>query len=104
MADTLASDGSSEAELRTAVGRAYGAAFLFARDMLGVQGRTHIHGRVIGELHRYDRLASRQLDALMNLRSVADYDLEVRDPLRTDWQRNYQMARSLANFELERLR
>jgi hypothetical protein len=39
----------------------------------------------------------------MSLRVLADYDLEVQDPLRNDWQRNYQMARRLADFVLGRL-
>ena len=103
MADSLADHGASEADLRTAVGRAYSAVFLTARDIFQVRGRTRIHGRVIGELRRHDRFASRQLDRLMSLRILADYDLEVQDPLRNDWQRNYRMARRLADFVLGRL-
>ena len=103
IADLLVSHPTSEAGLRTAVGRLYYAAFLSAREFLAVPGRTRIHQRVIGELRTHDRMAAQQLETLRRIRVVADYDLEVQDPIRTDWQRNYQMARRLANFVLERL-
>ena len=103
IADLLVSRHTSEASLRTAVDRLYYAAFLSAREFLGVSGRTRIHQRVIGELRVHDRIAAHQLETLRNIRVVADYDLEVRDPLRNDWQRNYQMARRLADFVLRRL-
>ena len=104
VADSLVSQDTSEASLRTAVGRIYYAVFLTARETLGVRGRSHIHGRVIGELRRRDRYAGGQLERLEGLRVVADYQLGVQNPFEDDWQRNYQMARRLANFVLERLR
>ena len=82
----------------------YYAAFLSAREFLGVTGRSRIHQRVIGELRTHDRVAANQLETLRSIRVVADYDLQVQDPLRNDWQRNYQFARRLAQFILERLR
>ena len=81
----------------------YYAAFLSAREFLGVTGRSRIHQRVIGELRTHDRIAANQLETLRSIRVVADYDLQVQDPLRNDWQRNYQFARRLAQFILERL-
>ena len=104
IASLLVLNDSSEASLRTAINRLYYAAFLATRDALGVSGSRTIHGRVSGELRRYDRLAGERLERLFELRRLADYVLDVADPLRTDWQRNYQMARRLANFVLERLR
>ena len=104
VADALTDQDPSEANLRTAIGRLYYAAFLLARESLGVAGRSRIHGRVIGELARNDRVAAVELEKLFDLRILADYDLEVQDPLRTDWQRNYQFARRLAQSVLERLR
>ena len=103
VADSLVDGDSSEATLRTAVGRVYFAVFLVTREAFDIQGRSHIHGSVIGALRRYDRHASRQLERLMELRALADYDLQVQDPLRNDWQRNYQLARRLAQFVLGRL-
>ena len=103
VADSLVLQDTSEASLRTAVGRIYYAVFLTARETLGVSGRNRIHGRVIGELRRRDRYAGGQLERLEGLRVVADYQLDVQNPFEDDWQRNYQMARRLADFVLERL-
>lgn len=44
-----------------------------------------------------------ELDTLRELRVIADYELEVEDPLRRDWQWNYRMARQLAGFILARV-
>ena len=68
-----------------------------------MQGHSRIHGRVIGELRRYDGYASRQLETLFDFRGIADYELEVEDPLRRDWRRNYRIARQLAGFILARV-
>ena len=103
VAESLAAAGASEADLRTAVNRTYYAVFLTARDALRVEGSSHIHGRVIGDLKRRDRFASRQLDSLLDLRALADYDVRVQDPFRADWRDNYQLARRLASFVLARL-
>ena len=103
MAESLVDEGASEAVLRTAVNRTYYAVFLTARDAMGVEGSSHIHGRVIGELSRRDRFASRQLDSLMDLRALADYDVHVQDPFRADWRSNYELARRLASFILPRI-
>lgn len=103
VAESLAADGASEADLRTAVNRTYYAVFLTARETLGVEGSNRIHGRVIGELRRHDRFASLQLDALLDLRVLADYDIRVQDPFRTDWRSNYELARRLASFIAPRI-
>ena len=104
IATSLVLGDSSEASFRTAINRLYYAVFLATREALGISGSRTIHGRVYGELRRYDRLAGERLQRLFELRLLADYVLDVADPLRNDWQRNYQMARRLANFVLERLR
>ena len=102
-AEFLAERDSSEADLRTAVSRTYYAVLLTVVDSLGVIAGQHIHTRAIGELTRYDQPAGLQLRQLKNLREIADYDLDVQDPLRTDWRRNYQMARAFAAFVLGRI-
>ena len=102
-AEFLAERDPSEAGLRTAVSRTYYAVLLTAVDSLGVASGQGIHNRAIGELLKYDRRAGLQLRKLMNLRVRADYDLDVQDPLRTDWRRNYQMARAFAAFVLGRI-
>ena len=102
-AEFLAERDPSEASLRTAVSRTYYAVLLTAADSLGVIAGQHIHTRAIGELLKYDREAGLQLRQLKNLREIADYDLDVQDPLRTDWRHNYQMARAFAAFVLGRI-
>ena len=102
-AEFLAERDSSEADLRTAVGRTYYAVLLTAADSLGVAAGQHIHTRAIGELLKYDREAGLQLRQLKNLREIAVYDLDVQDPLRTDWRHNYQLARAVAAFVLGRI-
>ena len=104
VADFLADRDSSEASLRTAVSRTYYAVLLAVSDELGVARGRNIHTRAIGELRRRDRHAGTQLRILMDLRILADYFLDIRDPFRADWQWNYQMARRGANLVVNRLR
>ena len=102
-AEFLAEMDPSEAGLRTAVSRTYYAVLLTVADSFGVTAGQHIHTRAIGELTKYDQPAGRQLRELMRLRVLADYDLDVQNPLRTDWRRNYQLARAFAAFVLGRI-
>ena len=103
LGESLASRETNEAGFRNAVGRAYYAVFLIARDRLRVTGRRNIHQRVIGELRRADRTAADQLARLRELRGLADYQTEVTDPFQDDWARNWRIARSSATFVLERV-
>ncbi len=103
IANSLAALDSSEASLRTAVGRAYYAAFLIARQNLGVTGRRNVHSRVISELKRTDRFAGDQLDKLEELRGFADYDMDVQDPLFSNWQDNWNKARLFATYIIARI-
>lgn len=104
IAERVATDHlNSEAALRTAVGRAYYATFLRARERLGVGGRHRIHRKVISALKRADSAAGNQLDKLEELRGIADYDLNVRDPLRSNWNDNWTMAEGFANHVLRRI-
>lgn len=101
VAELLAQETIDEANLRTAVGRAYWASFLEARHRLGVPTRTgRVHREVIGRLKKSDLTAGNQLDKLEELRTLADYELDRSD----SWRSNWEMARSLANHILERLR
>ena len=104
VAEFLAERDSSEASLRTAVSRTYYAVLLAVSDELGVARGRNIHSRAIGELERRDQYAGSQLQRLMVLRILADYELEVQDPYRTNWRLNYQMARRYANSVVNRLR
>ena len=104
VAEFLAERDSSEASLRTAVSRTYYGVLLAVTDSLGVSRGRNIHSRAIGEMLKRDRQAGLRLRSLMLLRILADYELEVQDPLRTDWRRNYRMARSFADLVIIRLR
>ena len=104
VAEFLAERDSSEASLRTAVSRTYYGVMLSARETFGVVGGRHSHNRIIQALRRRDRYAGDQLHQLKDLRVLADYELEVQDPLRTNWRRNYRMARSFADSVINRLR
>ena len=103
IAELIAETDSSEAGLRTAVGRLYYAAMLTVRDALNVPGGRRVHGRVIGQLSGRDTIAARHLRRLERLRILADYDMNIQDPLRSDWRRNYDTARSLVTFILRRI-
>lgn len=97
LANDLASNVHDEASLRSAVGRAYYAAMLQAREQLGIPGhRRTIHRMVIGRLKRADRAAGDQLDKLETLRGEADYELVVQDPIHRDWLSNWGLASSYA--------
>lgn len=104
VAEFLAERDSSEASFRTAVSRTYYGVLLSARETFGVVGGRHSHNRIIQALRRRDRHAGDQLHQLKDLRVLADYDLDVRDPLRANWRRNYRMARSFADLVIIRLR
>ena len=104
VAEFLVERDSSEASLRTAVSRTYYGVLLAVTDSLGVSRGRNIHSRAIGALRRRDQYAGERLRRLMLLRILADYELEVQDPLRTNWRRNYRLARSFADLVIIRLR
>lgn len=86
--------GTDEAALRTAVGRFYYAAFLVARDKLGLtHERTEVHVKVGRELKRRNRAAGDKLFRLKDLRVQADYHLST--PPR-NWGATWTRASSIA--------
>ena len=103
VAESLAGDDATEADLRTAVSRTYYAVFLTAREKFQVEGRRNIHGRVVGALRIYDKDAGLQLKKLIDLRVLADYHLEIQNSSDRNWHDNYRKARRFAAFILERL-
>ena len=104
VAEFLAERDPSEASLRTAVSRTYYGVLLAVTDSFGVARGRNIHTRAIGELGRRDQYAGERLRRLTLLRILADYELEVQDPLRTNWRLNYRLARSFADLVIIRLR
>lgn len=94
-----------EAELRTAVGRAFYAILLIAREKTGVRGRRKIYKRVRKTLAKRRGYLSTagQLAKLARLRYVADYELLPESEADRDWARNWSTAQDLANHILPRL-
>ena len=103
IAEFLANGDASEAALRTAVSRTYYAVFLTVREELQVEGKRNIHGRVMGALRTYNKETGIQFQKLMDLRSLADYQLQDLETTDRNWRDNYRKARNFADFILDRL-
>ena len=107
VAYALATEDADEAALRTAVGRAYYALFLIARDKLGVVTTEKVHGEVIGILNRRNRTRiANQLSSLLNLRLAADYQLVPEREYERDWRSNWVRAKQIVEYlrpELEKM-
>jgi uncharacterized protein (UPF0332 family) len=103
VAAVIASSEANEAMLRTAVGRAYYAVFLVARDRLGVVTSEKVHSEVIRLLTRRDRKFGNQMFFLLNLRLAADYQMVPDRESQQDWQVNWRRAQDTATFLLPKL-
>ena len=103
VANELGQHTDDEARLRTAIGRAYYAVMLRARERLGIRVRRRVHPIVISRLRSADRPAGDQLAKLETLRGVADYDLIVNDTPHQNWQHNWQVASNFASHILRRI-
>lgn len=92
VAQQLAGAGA-EANLRSAINRAYYSVFLVARDRLRLSGTSH--GPVLTATREAHRAAGDQLSELFRLRVLADYNM---DPVPSDnnWGSNWRRAEALA--------
>lgn len=85
-----------EANLRAAVGRAYYAVFLIARDKANVRGKDGIHAQTKAAVQTRSFAAGGEYEALRRMRVHADYLLKPSDPdydaATADWQRNWEDA------------
>jgi len=99
LAQSMASSGAQESELRTAVGRAYYALFLMARDKMDVRRRNSVHHETIKRLKKTEgyRTMADQLDELSRLRKVADYELTPIKPEHQNWPENWSRASLLVD-------
>ena len=94
----------SEAQCRTAAGRAYYAFFLTVRERLRMSDIStgEVHGRVLSELRRRGRLnMAMALGSLRRLRDTADYSIAavftadmVRQAMQR-WNGEYRQAQRL---------
>ena len=106
LARELGARTQDEASLRTAVGRAYYALFIIARDKLGfAMKRKAVHTLVTKELKRRRgyRSTADQLAALKRLRHTADYQMLPDNPSDRDWQNNWSRAEEIVNQILHKL-
>jgi len=95
LARTLGSGNADEAQLRTAVGRAYYALFLVARDRLGVTTTQQVHGTVIQALTRRRKRLGDQMFALFRLRQIADYEMLPQNAHEQNWEHNWLRAQAI---------
>jgi hypothetical protein len=106
LARELGNRNQDEASLRTAVGRAYYALFIIARDKLGFATKKRaVHTLVTKELKKRKgyRSTADQFAALKRLRHAADYQMLPYDPADRDWQNNWSRTESLVNQILRKL-
>ena len=66
---------NNEAKVRTAVGRAYYASFLTARNAMAIEEKgTDVHRIVLSILYRKNPVIANKLHYLRRQRNIADYD------------------------------
>jgi uncharacterized protein (UPF0332 family) len=78
LARELLLPGDEEGRIRTAMGRAYYASFLIARDAVGINEKTSdVHRRVVSVLYRRNPVIANKLHLLRRQRNFADYDTRI---------------------------
>lgn len=102
LANQLAAS-TDEANLRTAVNRAYYALFLLARDKLSITDTSGVHRLVVKVIKRRNNALADQLGSLKRLREVADYEPVPKKEKDRNWQRNWRVAQELAKWILPKL-
>jgi uncharacterized protein (UPF0332 family) len=66
---------NNEASIRTAVGRAYYASLLTARNAFAIEeNKSDVHRMVLNMLYRKNPLIANKLHYLRRQRNIADYD------------------------------
>jgi uncharacterized protein (UPF0332 family) len=105
LARELAGQNDEQGRLRTAVGRAYYALFLIAREKTHIMAKRETHEKVIQALKKTPgyRPTADQLDKLRRLREVADYELAPKDPTDSNWKRNWSKVENFVAAILPKL-
>jgi uncharacterized protein (UPF0332 family) len=100
LAQELAQHYDEQIYLRTAVNRAYYAAFLTVRDRCQISVKDkRDHHKVIKYVRDRNRSAGDQLDTLFRSRTTADYVLDASQGLRY-WQHEWQTVDTLVKHVL----
>lgn len=92
VAQELARSPAVEARLRTAVGRAYYALYLLARERLGEKAGKGERLKTMTALNKKDPALKQKLALLEKLRVAADYHLVPRAPYDGTWEENWSEA------------
>ena len=102
----LGGSAANEAQRRTAVGRAYYALFLIARDRIYSDSPPPraTHERVLDEVTPRHNSIGLKLRALNNLRIEADYRMVPSRPDYRDWQINLMAALAIVQDILPTIR
>lgn len=89
-------ESDDQSKLRAAVGRAYYALFLIARDRLNVVTTLDVHTEVINRFgNRKGKGRRDQLFEMKELRLVADYETIPPTEICKDWKRNWERQKLL---------
>lgn len=105
LAKQIANDADAdECAYRAAIGRAYYAMFLIARENFNVKRTTGAHGEVRRMIRQKNSTLSDQFFALMQLREVADYELIPVEASNRDWCANWERASAIADRLIGRLK
>ena len=106
IARSLAANTNDEAALRVAVGRAYYALFLTARERLNVKSKKgeSVHVKVVAAVKGENLALGERLDKLRRLRSSADYNLTSSNSGAIQWQQHWEriepdLARMLSSIQ-----
>jgi hypothetical protein len=95
VAQGLACPAADESQLRTAVGRAYYALYLLARERLGERAGKGERMKTMTALNRRDPALKQKLALLEKLRVAADYHLVPQAPYDGTWEENWSEAYQL---------
>lgn len=103
VAQQLAHPPADESKLRSAVGRAYQALYLLAREKVGGKPGKKEKRETMRLLNEKDPSAKQQLGSLERLRIVADYQLLPVNPDNLSWENNWLEAQELLRHILPKL-
>ena len=69
---------NNEARIRTAVGRAYYASFLFIRNAMAIEEKApEVHRKVLSMLYTKNAVIANKLHYLRRQRNIADYNTKL---------------------------